>query len=106
MRASEWALRQRKHSCQCIGVYLRHFSHSYDLQQRTCRLCAAATDGGYICLQGLGEDKGLAGLFDRISNLGKGVVFGQSVGIVWMLRGYISDAVAFVFQYFMAAFVG
>ena len=99
-------MRQRKHSRQFIGMCSCLSMQWWIVQQRTCWLCAAATDHEHICIQGLGEDKGLAGLFDRISNLGKGVVFGQSVGIVWMLRGYISDAVAFVFQYFMAAFVG
>ena len=37
-------------------------------------------------VQGMGEDKGLAGLFDRVGNLGKGVVIGNTVGMLWGLR--------------------
>ena len=43
-----------------------------------------------VCvMQGMGKDKGLAGLFNRIANLGKGVVVGQVVGMLWALRHII-----------------
>ena len=34
----------------------------------------------------MGERKGLAGLFSRIANLGKGVVIGSTIGIVMQLK--------------------
>jgi hypothetical protein len=44
-------------------------------------------------MQGIGQDKGLAGLFSRIANLGKGVVIGSVVGMVWQSRHLIRGAI-------------
>ena len=46
----------------------------------------------------MGEDKGLTGLFQRISHLGKGVVFGQTAGILWNLRGFFQNGVPLILK--------
>lgn len=37
-------------------------------------------------LQGLGQNKGLTGLFNRIANLGKGVIIGTFAGILFQIK--------------------
>ena len=39
-----------------------------------------------MLMQGLGQNKGLTGLFDRIANLGKGVVIGTTAGILFQIK--------------------
>jgi hypothetical protein len=50
----------------------------------------------------MGQERGLSGLFDRVSHLGLGVLFGNLAGMLWALRNFFQYGVPLIAKYIAA----